>query len=230
MSSTECIILVQKICNTATIANYQISGKNCYCQWGTDMRPNPGAGYVNCLLKSLKKSGKSGFLKMWLDRYVKIIIDAMLGVFYIFLLVDMVPHGQGICEASTHEDWTNPRFPDKEACKELCKRDESCSYVSYRKEEFCKRYSTLTCILTAETQNLPTDYTYKKIATGNNKSYSTLIKKSFYSINQFVNSFAYLNLFYRTMLFDFEDLSNWSSINYTMEHTWQVQLLQTWGK
>ena len=64
MSSTECIILVQKICNTATIANYQISGKNCYCQWGTDMRPNPGAGYVNCLLKSLKKSGKSGFLKM----------------------------------------------------------------------------------------------------------------------------------------------------------------------
>ena len=58
MNSTECIILVQKICNTATIANYQIDGKRCYCQWGTDMRPNPGAGYINCLLKPLKKSGK----------------------------------------------------------------------------------------------------------------------------------------------------------------------------
>ena len=81
----------------------------------------------------------------------------------------MVHHGPGICETSPQVDWGSPRFQDVEACKELCKKDESCSYVSYRKHEFCKRHSSLTCTLTAETQNLPTDYTYKKIAIGNKK-------------------------------------------------------------
>ena len=75
----------------------------------------------------------------------------------------MVHHGQGICEDITQVDWTSPRCQDKQACMELCKKDESCSYVSYRKHEFCKRHSSLTCTLTAETQNLPTDYTYKKL-------------------------------------------------------------------
>ena len=82
----------------------------------------------------------------------------------------MVPHGQGICESSAHVNWASPRFQDKEDCKELCKKDESCSYVSYRKGDFCKRYSTLTCALSTETPNLITDYTYKKIETGNNNS------------------------------------------------------------
>ena len=82
----------------------------------------------------------------------------------------MVPHGQGSCEDSTQINWANPRYQDKEACKELCKRDESCSYVSYRKGEFCKRYSTLTCALSTQTPNLKTDYTYQKIEGGNNKS------------------------------------------------------------
>ena len=121
-------------------------------------------------------------------------IDRMFNLIHIFHIVYLIPYGQGICQASTQVNQTNPRFQDKEDCKELCKRDESCSYVSYRKGEFCKRYSTLTCTLTVETPDSSTDYTYKKIATGNNKSYSTLIKKIFLFYKSICEQFCILEL------------------------------------
>jgi hypothetical protein len=53
-SHEECIELVQDSCPFATIANYGGSwgGFECWCQYGTDMSLDPGAGWKNCLLSS----------------------------------------------------------------------------------------------------------------------------------------------------------------------------------
>jgi len=45
-----CLEQVLARCPTATIANYQDGGTECFCQFGTDMTPMSGAGWLSCLV------------------------------------------------------------------------------------------------------------------------------------------------------------------------------------
>jgi len=53
-SRDACIELVQHSCPFATLANYEVGGQECWCQYGTDMGIDAGAGWENCLLSSLR--------------------------------------------------------------------------------------------------------------------------------------------------------------------------------
>ena len=49
-SKDECIANVRAKCPTATIANYEVGGNACYCQFGTNMDLDVFSGWENCLL------------------------------------------------------------------------------------------------------------------------------------------------------------------------------------
>eukprot|EP00729_Bicosta_minor_P017984 gene17984-21918_t len=53
-SRAECIANVRAQCPSATIANYQVGGSECYCQFGTNMDRDPTSKWENCLLSSLE--------------------------------------------------------------------------------------------------------------------------------------------------------------------------------
>jgi hypothetical protein len=60
-SRDECVHLVLTECPSATIANmaYNIGDSaDCWCQYGTDMTPNPSSYYTNCLISSLSDEYK----------------------------------------------------------------------------------------------------------------------------------------------------------------------------
>ena len=82
----------------------------------------------------------------------------------------MIPYGHGFCEVHSNISWTAPRFKDKEDCKQLCRMDGSCSYVSFKEGQSCTRYNTLVCHLSTDTKDNLSHYTYKKIDLGKAKS------------------------------------------------------------
>jgi len=60
-SRDECVHLVLTECPSATIANmaYNIGDSaDCWCQYGTDMTPNPSSSYTNCLISSISDEYK----------------------------------------------------------------------------------------------------------------------------------------------------------------------------
>lgn len=49
-SKEECIANVREKCPTATIANYEVGGNQCFCQFGNNMNLDSSAKWENCLL------------------------------------------------------------------------------------------------------------------------------------------------------------------------------------
>jgi hypothetical protein len=53
-SEEDCIELVRDLCPSANIANMELDGEGaCWCQYGDDMTPSPGAGWKSCLLSTV---------------------------------------------------------------------------------------------------------------------------------------------------------------------------------
>jgi hypothetical protein len=60
-NEAECIQLVREECPSATIANMELDGVgSCWCQYGDDMSPSPGAGWKSCLLSSVGFEPQAG--------------------------------------------------------------------------------------------------------------------------------------------------------------------------
>ena len=60
-SKEQCIANVRAKCPTATIANYQVGGNGCFCQFGTNMNLDSTAEWESCLLSSPRTCTDSDF-------------------------------------------------------------------------------------------------------------------------------------------------------------------------
>ena len=91
------------------------------------------------------------------------------GVTIFFLIVVMVNYGKHFCKnptSSYYAGWDGLGIENEEACEELCKNDQPCTYAASKPGHTCSRYKVESCDLKTDLEVLEEErghFTFKKL-------------------------------------------------------------------
>ena len=78
----------------------------------------------------------------------------------------MVIYGDGQCESGYYMGGNDLGTESEQACKDVCMKEDLCSFVSFKIGESCSRYKHFRCKLLVGDDFQKAHRTYKKIRAG----------------------------------------------------------------